>query len=126
MNLRNITLGLGLRFIGITTLILLLMWYVQFQARNFIQGPAITLLGSYDSVQHERNTTLTGTARNIVKLTLNGKEIHTNESGEFTHTLILENGYTIIKLAAQDRFGRTTTIEREYVYAPEPGEENGV
>ncbi len=126
MNLRNITLGLGLRFVGIAALILLLIWYVQFQARNFIQGPAITLLGSYDPVQHGRSTPLTGTTRNIVKLTLNDREIHTDEAGTFTQTLILENGYTIIKLTAQDRFGRTTTIEREYVYVPKLREENGV
>ncbi len=126
MNFRTITLGFGLRFVGISALIFVLVWYVQFQARNFIQGPSITLLDSYEPIQHERSTTLTGATRNIVKLTLNGREIHTNESGEFAQTLILENGYTIMKLTAQDRFGRVTSLEREYVYVPKLTEENGV
>jgi hypothetical protein len=70
-------------------------------------------------VQHERSVTLSGSTQNIVKLTSNGKEIHTDASGSFTHELILENGYTIVSLQAQDRFGRTTSLTHEFVYIPE-------
>jgi hypothetical protein len=69
-------------------------------------------------VSHTQHVTVTGTAKNIVKLTLNGREIHTNETGDFTHELVLENGYTILTLAAQDRFGRATSLTRTYVYVP--------
>jgi hypothetical protein len=115
---RALTLGNVLRGLAILGLVLMVVGYVHFQARNFIQGPAISLDGEYSPVQHERRLTLHGNAENIVKLSLNGKEIHTDKEGVFTHELVLENGYTIMSLTAEDRFGRMTSIVREYVYVP--------
>lgn len=114
----DITLGKALRVAGILLLGLLIIFYVQFQARNIIQGPALTISNSLDTIQHERRITLNGTAHNVVKLTLNGKEIHTDEHGAFSHTLVLEDSYTIMSLNAQDRFGRTTSLIKEFVYIP--------
>jgi hypothetical protein len=112
----TITLGSVLRTLGVIFIVVLVVFYVLFQARNIIQGPAITLTGTYASIQHERLITLHGTAHNVVKLTLNGKEIHTDKAGVFVHPLVLENGYTIVSLNAEDRFGRTTSLVREFVY----------
>ncbi len=114
------TLGTFLRFTGIVMIIVFIVGYVHFQARNIIRGPVILLSDTYEPVQHARSVTITGKANNIVKITLNGREIYTDESGEFRQTIILENGYTIMKLAALDRFGRTTSIVREYVFVPLP------
>lgn len=115
----NITLGTCIQFVGIVVLIGIIGLYVQFQARSLLQGPSITLSDTPATIQHERTLTLTGKALNIVKLTVNGREIHTNEEGEFTQELVLENGYTVVTLEAQDRFGRGTTLTREYVYVPQ-------
>lgn len=112
----TMTLGKALRMAGVVAIVLLVFFYVLFQARNFIQGPELTLIENPEQIQHERRIILHGTAHNVVKLTLNGKEIHTDEHGSFTHTLVLENSYTIMSLNAQDRFGRTTSIVREFVY----------
>lgn len=114
----TLTLGTCLRFIGIGALILLILWYVHFQARNFLQGPLILLDDTGGVLHHEKTILLKGTTKNIVKITLNGKEIRTNEAGEFEHMLVLENGYSITTLTAEDRFGRTTSITREFVYSP--------
>ncbi len=114
----SITLGSLIKFLGIVTLIVFIIVYVQFQARNILLGPTISLTSESEVLQYERTVILTGVARNIVKLTLNGREIHTTETGDFSQTLVLENGYTIMELAAQDRFGRTTTLTREYVFVP--------
>jgi len=116
----SVHLGTILRLAGIVLLCTFFTWYVLFQARNFINGPVITL--SNDATQHvyhEQSLMLTGNAQNIVKLTLNGREIHTNKHGDFSQLLVLENGYTIMTLFAQDRFGRTTTLSREFVYSPQ-------
>jgi hypothetical protein len=112
----NITLGTCIRLVSIAVLVTLIVLYVQFQARNILLGPTITLSDTPATIQHERTLTLSGRAGNIVKLTVNGREIHTNERGEFTQALVLENGYTVVTLEAQDRFGRGTTLTREYVY----------
>lgn len=120
-NLLGITLGTLIRFLSIALLIIGMVLYIHFQARNFIQGPKITLNHIDTLIQHERRLVLTGNAQNIVKLTFNGKEIHTNAQGEFSHDLVLENGYTIMEIDAQDRFGRTTSLVREYMYVPLQG-----
>jgi len=116
---QTINLGTMLRIVGIGLLIVLILVYVLFQARNVLQGPTIVLSGVYDVVQHDRTVTIQGVAQNIVKLTLNGREIHTTEAGDFTQMLVLENGYTIVELSAHDRFGRISSLTREYVYVPQ-------
>ncbi len=116
--LSHITLGTYIRFVVTFTLIGFILWYVHFQARNFLQGPAIVLNDTGSAIHHERIVSLAGNTRNIVKLTLNGREIHTDESGVFAQELVLEDGYTIMTLSAHDRFGRSTSLTKEYVYSP--------
>ncbi len=118
-NTSSITLGTCIKCIGIIGLIGIIVFYVQFQARNILLGPTIHLNETPVAIHHERLITLTGNARNIVKLTLNGKEIHTNAKGDFAQELILESGYTLATLEAQDRFGRVKTLTQPYVYVPE-------
>lgn len=116
------TLRRILIFCGVSILILSTLLYIAYQARNIILGPSITLEDTHTIVHTERTVLLAGTAKNIVQLTVNGKEIHTDASGAFAHTLVLEKGYSVVLLTAEDRFGRTTTVRREYVYedtAPE-------
>jgi hypothetical protein len=92
--------------------------YSYFQARNLIHGPSITLENNLSSLQSERSLTISGEARNVVVLRLNGREIHTDEHGHFSEALILENGYTIMSLEAEDRYGRNTTVTRSFMYKP--------
>ena len=90
--------------------------YVLFQARYFITGPEIELTSKLEQVQTQRLVVLQGRAKNIVYITLNGRQIYTDENGYFKETLILENGYTVATLRAQDRYGRQTTQTKEFVY----------
>ncbi len=112
----RITFASALRILAVATLLVLMLLYTQFQARNLIHGPSITLNGAYEIVQQNQRLTLHGNAQNIVKLTLNGREITTNENGEFVQSVILEKGYTVLTLYAVDRFGRSTSVERAYTY----------
>lgn len=91
--------------------------YVLFQARFLIAGPQITVLspsGEYEN----RHVIIEGNARNIVNITLNGRQIYTDKDGNFKEALVLENGYTIATLRAQDRYGRQTSHAETYVFAP--------
>ena len=117
------TLRRVLRVLGIIILSIVIVSYVLYQARNLIQGPSILLYGEYFPEQHEKTILLEGQTHNIVKLTLNGKEIHTSSDGAFSHTVVLEHGYSIISLYAEDRFGRTTSVVREYVYVQQSASE---
>jgi hypothetical protein len=114
----RITLGLILKIVSILLLSSFIIGYVLFQARSFLNGPVITLKGADTVIHDERIILLSGTARNIVKLTLNGREITTDKDGLFSEEMVLENGYSITTLEAHDRFGRRTTLSREYVFIP--------
>lgn len=92
--------------------------YALFQARYLIIGPEITLTTEPKIRQNELKVTLEGTAYNISRLWLNDRQIYTNEQGVFEEALILENGYTVATIRAEDRYGRTTEIERSFVYSP--------
>ena len=96
----------------------LFVGYVLFQARFLIEGPEIHLKAVPLNPQENRVVILEGTAANITRMTLNGRQIYTNPSGYFKEELILENGYTITTLQAEDRYGRIQTLKREFVYSP--------
>ena len=98
--------------------LLCLCAYIAFQARFLIAGPRITLDIEPASVQNTPTITLSGTARNISSIRLNGRQIFTDESGYFKEALVLENGYTIATITAVDRYGRETSVVRPFVYTP--------
>jgi len=95
-----------------------LLAYITWQARFLLMGPQIMLVAEPPRVSNERIITLEGSARNIAKITLNGRQIFTDPTGNFKEALVLENGYTIATIAATDRYGRTTTLMRPFMYTP--------
>ncbi len=93
-----------------------LVWYISFQARFMLEGPVVELSDEPAFTQSDRLVTLSGQARNIVELTLNGREIYTDTDGYFAEALVLENGYTIATITARDRYGREQSYEQTFVY----------
>jgi hypothetical protein len=93
--------------------------YFAFQARFLIAGPTITLLDTPRNPQSERVVTLEGKAENIVRIYLNDRQIFTDKSGYFKEALVLENGYTIATLSAEDRYGRVEKVRRAFVFVGE-------
>lgn len=102
----------------IALLAIVMISFVVFQARFLIMGPQITLSDSHYGPQNERQIQLKGVAHNIARLWLNDRPIYTDAMGNFDEALVLENGYTIATLRAEDRYGRSTTLSRELVYVP--------
>lgn len=104
---------------GLTVaVVLLLVGYALFQARLLIIGPVITLIEEPTPIQHERVVELSGKASNIVTINLNGRQIYTDKNGYFKEAIILENGYTVVTLTGKDRYGRTVSLSRSFVYTP--------
>lgn len=107
-----------LRAFCITALVVLFVGYVLWQSRIFLAGPTITLAETLPATTSEPVLMIAGTAENIVKITLNGREIMTTADGYFKERVILQNGYTIQTLAATDRYGRVETHSHRVVYLP--------
>lgn len=91
---------------------------MTFQARFLIGGPQIMLSDVPNIRQNERQIFLTGYTHNISRLWLNDRQIYTDAKGNFKEAVILENGYTITTLRAEDRYGRKTTVTKQFVYTP--------
>jgi hypothetical protein len=92
--------------------------YIAFQARHLIIGPQISLVDEPALRQNQRQIFLSGDAYNISHLWLNDRPIYTDAQGYFKEALILENGYTVATLRAEDRYGRETKVTKEFVYSP--------
>jgi hypothetical protein len=119
LTLNSLALPQILRFVFAFLLTLALLAYVIYQSRNLLAGPRIELTTLPEIIQHERTVRIEGMAENTTALTMNGRPLFTDAQGNFSHTLVLENGYTIMTLAAQDRYGRVVTLSRSFVYVPE-------
>lgn len=91
--------------------------YGIFTSRYLIEGPIVTI----DSPQNGATETsplveIDGTAQNITYISLDDRQIFIDENGRFSEKLLLQPGYSIIKVYAKDRFGRSTTKTLGLVY----------
>ncbi len=92
--------------------------YLQF--REYLRGPLILLMEPENGALFASPLiTVAGRAENAAFLTLNGKQIFTDEQGDFREKLLLQEGYNILAIDAKDRFGRTARRTLELVYKPE-------
>lgn len=56
-----------------------------------------------------------GVAKNVSLLYFNGRQIFTDQNGNFKEDLLLVRGYNIIEVSATDKFGRKVKERREIV-----------
>jgi hypothetical protein len=95
-----------------------LLAYTGWQARFLLAGPQVTITNQLPFTQQDRVVYLEGNAENIVRMTLNGRQIFTDESGQFREMVVLENGYTTATIEAYDRYGRSVQNSQSFVYEP--------
>jgi len=104
MGLRKIlqaALGIGLA--------VLIVVYAGYKFQDFWRGPTITVTHPQDGASFaDPVVRLSGTAKRIAFLSLNGKQIYTDPSGQFEETLLLSPGHNIITISAEDKFDRET------------------
>ena len=91
----------------IVFIVLVVISYGLFEARKLLEGPEITILSPADgSATSSAAVTVMGTAQNISFLTINDAPSYTDEAGKFVYRLSPPAGYTVVTVAATDRFGR--------------------
>lgn len=109
-------------FVGMASVTLLaaaLLFYGYFQSREFLLGPRLYVLEPKNgSVVGEPAVTISGTARNVSRISLNDNQIFTDRNGVFREKLLLLPGYNILTLKAEDRFGKKTKKILELDYNP--------
>lgn len=96
---------------------IIIFGYAFYQARNIISGPIIKIQNPKNGETLERSlVNIEGTAENISHISMNDRQIFTNEQGEFSEKLLLSYGYNIITIRVKDRFGRQTEEILELIY----------
>ncbi|MEK7607816.1 MAG: hypothetical protein AAB484_02775 [Patescibacteria group bacterium] len=91
--------------------------YGVFRGQTLAEGPKINISEPVDgSLVSQSLVIVSGIAKNISFLNLNGAQIFTDEAGLFKEKILLSHGYNIITLEASDRFGRKTEKSLQIIY----------
>jgi len=104
------------KLILIFLIVLFLGIYFLYQARGFLLGPEIIVDSPRaGEITHDSYLSVKGQAFNIASLSMNGRQIFTDERGIFNEDLLLARGYNIIEITAADKFGRISKEKREVI-----------
>lgn len=94
-----------------------LFFYAYTQSKDFLRGPIITITEPQTGSQITTSfITIVGTAQNASFITLNNRQIFTDEHNRFKEPMLLQDGYNIIAIDAKDRFGHTNRKLLELIY----------
>ena len=106
-----------LKIVSILALLLFIVIYSFFRAKDVILGVKITNVNIVDGAKMTDNILkVTGNARNAINLTLNGREISVDQKGNFEETIALSSGYNIISIKARDEFGNKDEKNYKLMY----------
>ena len=91
----------------VVLVVFIVLSYGLFEALKLRQGREITIEPPADgSATSTAAVTVVGTAQNISFLTINDAPSYTDEAGTFVYRFSPPAGYTVVTVAAVDRFGR--------------------
>jgi len=106
-----------LKVVGFFIFFILIVIYAILGSKDLIWGVKIKNVNLVDGVTVTENIIqLTGNAKNAVNLTLNGREISVDQSGNFNETIALLEGYNIINIKARDKFGYVDEKNYKLIY----------
>ncbi len=81
--------------------------YAIWNAKNLILGPRIDVLEPIDGSLLSSNTVLIkGVVKNGSFISLNGRQIFTDDMGIFLEEILPLKGYNVVEISAQDRFDK--------------------
>lgn len=94
------------RYLLLISVFILLVLYSLFQARAYIFGPQVWIESPRDGQTVENPVVMvSGRSRYIAWISLNGRQIFTDENGNWSEKLIVSSGVSIMAVEARDRFG---------------------
>ena len=101
----------------VSVFFILIVVFAFFNSKDLIFGVKIKNVNLIDSLKVSDSIfEITGTAKNAVKLTLNGREISVNQAGRFDETIAFLSGYNLVEITAQDKFGHVDKKNYQVIY----------
>lgn len=102
-------MDIELKYGLLTILFILLIAYSLYQARFLILGPRIWITSPRDGETVENPLIIVeGQSRNIAWISLNDRQIFTDEKGKWSEKVIVSSGTSIMTVEARDHFGHET------------------
>lgn len=103
-------------------LFILLMAYSLYQARAILVGPRIWIETPQNgSTMETPLVTVEGQSKNIAWISLNDRQIFTDEGGRWSEKLLVSPGLSIMTIKARDRFGREIKKDVQIVLPAQAG-----
>ena len=101
----------------VTIIVIGLLSFIFLTFQAYFSGPNISITRPADYAAFSvSTTTISGIAKRIQDITLDGRSITIDDKGNFSETILLMPGYNIEIIAAHDQFGHTTQKKLELVY----------
>ncbi len=100
-------------------LVLASVGYGLYQARMLIQGPLLTVYAPREGVTETAQLMeVRGKVENVTRVRVNGRTITTDPEGVFSEFLVTPDGYGVVLVEAEDRFGYRTAEKVEIFGMP--------
>lgn len=100
-------------------LVVVTLCYGAFGARMLMRGPSLTITSpEAGGTYHDPLLTVTGTARNVIRVAMNGRPVTLDLTGNFSEHITTPRGYAVITIEAENRFGRRVTRTIDVVGTP--------
>ena len=91
--------------------------YAVWNGRNLILGPRIAILSPEDGIALDsKPVVVSGIVKNGSFISLNGRQIFTDQTGLFREEILPLPGYNILEATAEDRFGKKTVKTIRFYY----------
>ena len=94
-----------------------ILGYAYSRTESFLRGPSINITAPQNgSSVHQQIILIEGIIERAAHITLNGRQIYTNEAGILAEEILLAEGYNVLEFSVKDRFGRETREVLEVIY----------
>jgi len=80
--------------------------YTYYKTRDLLRGVVLNINGvANGEVFRDPTVKISGSAKNALKLSVNGREIFIDKNANFAEQLLLLPGFNILTVKAEDKFG---------------------
>ena len=106
------------KIIFFSTIILVILGYTYYQTDGYLKGPILELTEpANNSIHSQSEVMIKGYAKNISYISMNDRQIFTDQLGQFSEKILLSEGYNVIEVSTKDKYERENEKILKLVYS---------
>jgi len=113
-NIKNKNIKWWIGIMSCVSLFLLILFF-SYEKMCFI-WKGVKISATLEFQNDSSLTTIKGTASKATYISLNGREIFIDKSGNFSESIVVLPGFSVVTLSARDKFGKTAEKKFEVIY----------